>query len=218
MGAQASREQFDKILSYMEIGRGEGAKMLLGGGPAKVSGLEWGLLHPAHHLLRPEQDAGVPGGDLRAGARVTTFKDEADALAIANDTQYGLGAGLWTRDSNLAWHGARHPGRPGLGQLLPRLPGPCGLWRLQEVGDRSRDPQDDAGPLPENTKNLLVSHDINPLGFLTGPSRGDPQASACGRAPFSCGSGHGLAQLLAIALGAQPCSRWNMAMKAEVEA
>ncbi len=69
VGAQASREQFDKILGYMEIGRGEGAKMLIGGGPAKVSGLEGGILHPAHHLLRSKQDAGVPGGDLRAGTR-----------------------------------------------------------------------------------------------------------------------------------------------------
>ncbi len=90
VGAQASREQFDKILGYMEIGRGEGAKMLIGGGPAKVNGLEGVYIQPTifsgQNKMRVFQEE-IFGPALG----VTTFKDEADALAIANDTQYGLG-------------------------------------------------------------------------------------------------------------------------------
>ena len=79
---------------------------------------------------------------------VTTFKDDDEAISIANDTLYGLGAGVWTRD------GARLPRRPGdpgpaeLDQLLPRLSGPRGVRRLQAVRHRAREPQDDARPLP----------------------------------------------------------------------
>ena len=65
---------------------------------------------------------------------VTTFDTPEQALEIANDTLYGLGAGVWTRDLNLAYRfGTGHQGRTRLDQLLPRLPGARGVWRLQEV-------------------------------------------------------------------------------------
>ncbi|WP_421242045.1 aldehyde dehydrogenase family protein [Aeromonas enteropelogenes] len=166
VGAQASREQFDKILSYMEIGRGEGAKMLIGGGPAKVSGLEGGfyiqptIFHGQNKMRVFQEEIFGPA------LGVTTFKDEADALAIANDTQYGLGAGLWTRDSNLAW-------RMGRGIQAGRVWINCyhaypahaafGGYKKSGIGRETHKMMLDHY---QNTKNLLVSHDINPLGFF----------------------------------------------------
>ncbi|MFM5757045.1 aldehyde dehydrogenase family protein [Aeromonas veronii] len=166
VGAQASREQFDKILGYMEIGRGEGAKMLIGGGPAKVSGLEGGFyiqptIFSGQNKMRVFQEE-IFGPALG----VTTFKDEADALAIANDTQYGLGAGLWTRDSNLAW-------RMGRGIQAGRVWVNCyhaypahaafGGYKKSGIGRETHKMMLDHY---QNTKNLLVSHDISPLGFF----------------------------------------------------
>ena len=166
VGAQASREQFDKILGYMEIGRGEGAKMLIGGGPAQVSGLEGGFyiqptIFSGQNKMRVFQEE-IFGPALG----VTTFKDEADALAIANDTQYGLGAGLWTRDSNLAW-------RMGRGIQAGRVWVNCyhaypahaafGGYKKSGIGRETHKMMLDHY---QNTKNLLVSHDINPLGFF----------------------------------------------------
>ena len=80
---------------------------------------------------------------------VTTFADYDDAIKIANDTLYGLGAGVWSRDSaHRLPRGPRHPGRPGVDELLPRLPGARGVRRLQGLGHRPREPPDDARPLP----------------------------------------------------------------------
>ncbi len=165
VGAQASREQFDKILGYMEIGRGEGAKMLIGGGPAKVSGLEGGL-HPAHHLLRSEQDAGVPGGDLRASARGHHLQGRGGCSGHCQRHPVRVGAGLWTRDSNLAW-------RMGRGIQAGRVWVNCyhaypahaafGGYKKSGIGRETHKMMLDHY---QNTKNLLVSHDINPLGFF----------------------------------------------------
>ena len=68
VGAQASNDQLQKILSYIDIGKQEGAKVLIGGRPGQVGrGAGEGLLHAAHRAGGPQQDAGVPGRDLRAG-------------------------------------------------------------------------------------------------------------------------------------------------------
>ena len=122
IGAQASNDQLEKILSYIDIGKGEGAKVLTGGKRANLGGeLATGYyVEPTvlegHNKMRVFQEE-IFGPVLA----VTTFKNDEEALAIANDTLYGLGAGVWTREryARLS-HGPRHPGRPRLDQLLPR--------------------------------------------------------------------------------------------------
>ena len=108
IGAQASMEQVDKILGYMDIGRKEGAECLTGGRRATLGGeLANGYyveptVFKGHNKMRIFQEE-IFGPVLS----VTTFKDEPEALAIANDTLYGLGAGVWTRDMNTAYRMGR---------------------------------------------------------------------------------------------------------------
>ena len=150
IGAQASNDQLEKILSYVDIGTKEGAKLLTGGERASLNGelAEGYYMQPTvfegNNKMRIFQEE-IFGPVLS----VTPFDDEEEALSIANDTLYGLGAGVWTREHQPRLPlRPRDPGRAGVDQLLPPLPGACGVRRLQEVGHRSRDPQDDARPLP----------------------------------------------------------------------
>ena len=108
IGAQASTEQLEKILSYIDIGKQEGAKVLIGGGRNVLGGdlTDGYYVKPTvlqgHNKMRVFQEEIF--GPVVA---VTTFKDEAEALAIANDTLYGLGAGVWSRDGNTAYRMGR---------------------------------------------------------------------------------------------------------------
>ena len=141
IGAQASNEQLEKILSYLDIGKQEGAEVLTGGERNDLAGeLADGYyvkptVFKGHNKMRVFQEE-IFGPVVS----VTTFKDEDEALAIANDTLYGLGAGVWTprRQPRLPLR-PRHPGGPRLDQLLPRLSGPCGVRRLQAVRHRPRE-------------------------------------------------------------------------------
>src|SRR5574343_888172 len=108
IGAQASQEQMEKILSYLDIGRQEGAKVLIGGERNQLSGdLANGYyikptIFAGHNKMRIFQEE-IFGPVVS----VTTFKDEAEAIEIANDTLYGLGAGVWTRNGNRAFRVGR---------------------------------------------------------------------------------------------------------------
>ncbi|WP_252274520.1 acetaldehyde dehydrogenase ExaC [Pseudomonas subflava] len=167
VGAQASQQQYDKILSYLEIAQQEGAQVLTGGSSERLAGdLANGYyiqptLLKGHNKMRVFQEE-IFGPVIG----VTTFKDEAEALAIANDTEFGLGAGVWSRDMNVAY-------RMGRGIKAGRVWTNCyhlypahaafGGYKKSGVGRETHKMMLDHY---QQTKNLLVSYDINPLGFF----------------------------------------------------
>ncbi|MDJ0879017.1 MAG: aldehyde dehydrogenase family protein [Halieaceae bacterium] len=167
VGAQASKEQFDKIMSYMEVARSDGAEFLMGGGQAAVGSDIAGGYYIEPTLLKGTNDMRVFQEEIFGPTLgVTTFKDEAEALAIANDTDYGLGAGVWTRDTNRAF-------RMGRGIKAGRVWMNCyhaypahaafGGYKKSGIG---RETHKMALEHYQQTKNMLVSYDTQPLGFF----------------------------------------------------
>ena len=167
IGAQASNDQLEKILSYIEIGLAEGAELLTGGARAQLDGelSEGYYVTPTvlkgHNRMRIFQEE-IFGPVLA----VTTFKDEAEALAIANDTLYGLGAGVWTRDGSRAY-------RMGRGIQAGRVWTNCyhaypahaafGGFKQSGIGRENHKMMLDHY---QQTKNLLVSYSPKALGFF----------------------------------------------------
>ena len=167
VGAQASMEQLDKIISYMEIGRNEGAQVLLGGGRNLLSGDLADGFYIQPTLMKGTNDMRIFQEEIFGPALgVTTFKDEAEALAIANDTEYGLGAGIWTRDMNRAY-------RMGRGIQAGRVWTNCyhaypahaafGGYKKSGIGRETHKMMLDHY---QQTKNLLVSYSTSPDGFF----------------------------------------------------
>lgn len=166
MGAQASNDQYEKILNYLEIGKDEGCEVLTGGAAAYNEGLEGGFyiqptLFKGNNKMRVFQEE-----IFGPVACVTTFKDEADAIAIANDTLYGLGAGVWTRDTHQAYQVARavEAGRVWVNcyHLYPAH-APFGGYKKSGIG---RETHKMMLNHYRQTKNMLISHDKNALGFF----------------------------------------------------
>jgi aldehyde dehydrogenase len=167
VGAQASKEQFDKIMSYMDIAREDGAEFLMGGEKAVVGSDISGGYYVQPTLLKGTNDMRVFQEEIFGPTLgITTFKDEAEALALANATEYGLGAGVWTRDTNRAF-------RMGRGIKAGRVWMNCyhaypahaafGGYKKSGIG---RECHKVALDHYQQTKNLMVSYDINPLGFF----------------------------------------------------
>ncbi|WP_138512713.1 aldehyde dehydrogenase family protein [Rhodoferax bucti] len=167
MGAQASKEQLTKILSYLDLGKQEGAELLAGGGQAHLGGdLEGGYyvqptLFKGHNKMRIFQEE-IFGPVLA----VTTFKDEAEALAIANDTLYGLGAGVWSRNGNVAYRMGRaiKAGRVWT-NCYHAYPAHAAFGGYKESGI-GRETHKMMLDHYQQTKNLLVSYSENKLGFF----------------------------------------------------
>lgn len=167
VGAQVSKEQFDKIMSYMDVARDDGATFLLGGDKATVGSDIAGGYYIQPTLLQGTNDMRVFQEEIFGPTLgVTSFKDEAEALSLANATDYGLGAGVWTRDTNRAY-------RMGRGIKAGRVWMNCyhaypahaafGGYKKSGIG---RETHKVALEHYQQTKCMLVSHDINPLGFF----------------------------------------------------
>jgi aldehyde dehydrogenase len=167
LGAQASKEQLTKILSYLDLGKQEGAEVLIGGAQAQVSGeLSGGYyvqptLFKGHNKMRIFQEE-IFGPVLA----VTTFKDEAEALAIANDTLYGLGAGVWSRNGNVAYRMGRaiKAGRVWT-NCYHAYPAHAAFGGYKESGI-GRENHKMMLNHYQQTKNLLVSYAEQKLGFF----------------------------------------------------
>lgn len=167
IGAQASTEQMEKILSYIDIGKQEGAQLLTGGTRKMLSeGLEEGYyveptIFKGHNKMRIFQEE-IFGPVLS----VTTFKDEEEALHIANDTLYGLGAGVWSRDGSRAYRMGREiqAGRVWTNcyHLYPAHSA-FGGYKQSGIGRETHKMMLDHY---QQTKNLLVSYNPNALGFF----------------------------------------------------
>ena len=167
LGAQASKEQLTKILSYLDLGKQEGAEVLIGGAQAQMAGdLAGGYyvqptLFKGHNKMRIFQEE-IFGPVLA----VTTFKDEADALAIANDTLYGLGAGVWSRNGNVAYRMGRaiKAGRVWT-NCYHAYPAHAAFGGYKESG-LGRENHKMMLNHYQQTKNLLVSYSESKLGFF----------------------------------------------------
>jgi len=167
IGAQASQEQLDKILSYIELGKEEGAQCLIGGGRGQLPGdLAGGYyvqptVFKGHNKMRIFQEE-IFGPVLS----VTTFKTEEEALEIANDTLYGLGAGVWSRDGARAFRMGRaiQAGRVWT-NCYHAYPAHAafGGYKQSGIGRETHKMMLDHY---QQTKNLLVSYSQQPLGFF----------------------------------------------------
>jgi aldehyde dehydrogenase len=167
IGAQASQEQLEKILSYMDIGRQEGAQLLAGGERQVLSGDLSGGYYVRPTVFKGDNKMRIFQEEIFGPVvSVATFKDEEEALAIANDTLYGLGAGVWSRDGSRAFRMGRaiQAGRVWTNcyHLYPAHAA-FGGYKQSGIGRETHKMMLDHY---QQTKNLLVSYNPNALGFF----------------------------------------------------
>lgn len=166
IGAQASQDQYEKILNYIQIGKDEGAEVLCGGEAQTNAGVEGGFyIKPT--LLKGNNKMRVFQEEIFGPVTsITTFKDEDEAIAIANDTLYGLGAGVWTRDAHQLY---RIPRAIDAGRVWVNCyhnypaHAPFGGYKKSGFGRENHKMMLDHY---RQNKNMLVSYDKKAMGFF----------------------------------------------------
>jgi aldehyde dehydrogenase len=167
VGAQASNDQLEKILSYLDIGRREGARVLTGGARSDLGGELAGGYYVQPTIFEGDNSMRIFQEEIFGPVvSVTAFANFADAIKIANDTLYGLGAGVWTRDMNTAY-------RAGRGIQAGRVWTNCyhaypahaafGGYKQSGIGRENHKMMLEHY---QQTKNLLVSYSPKKLGFF----------------------------------------------------
>jgi aldehyde dehydrogenase len=166
MGAQASNDQFEKILNYLDIGREEGAEVLAGGSPAQIAEFPDGYYIEPTVFLGNNKMRVFQEEIFGPVVSVTTFKDEDEAMEIANDTLYGLGSGVWSRDVHQVHEFASgiQAGRVWVNcyHLYPAHAS-FGGYKQSGIGRETHKMMLDHY---RHTKNILTSYDKNAMGFF----------------------------------------------------
>ena len=167
IGAQASNDQLEKILSYMNIGKQEGARILIGGARAELGGDLSGGFYMQPTVFEGDNSMRIFQEEIFGPVlAVTRFSDEVDALKLANDTLYGLGAGVWSRDGSRAYRAGREikAGRVWT-NCYHQYPAHAafGGYKQSGIGRENHKMMLDHY---QQTKNLLVSYSPDPLGFF----------------------------------------------------
>ena len=164
VGAQASQEQQDKILGYIQKGKEEGAELLIGG--QAMTTVDGGFyIEPT--VFKGENGLTIFQDEIFGPVlSVTTFKDFDEAMKIANDTMYGLGAGVWSRDGTTAYRAGRaiQAGRVWTNcyHIYPAHAA-FGGYKKSGIGRETHKMMLDHY---QQTKNLLVSYSPKPMGFF----------------------------------------------------
>ena len=167
IGAQASNDQFEKIMSYIDIGKQEGAKVLIGGEAADLGGDLSGGFYVTPTVFEGTNNMRIFQEEIFGPVVATTqFKDYDDALTIANDTLYGLGAGVWSRNGTTAYRAGRQiqAGRVWVNNYHAYpAHAAFGGYKSSGIGRENHKMMLDHY---QQTKNLLVSYSDNALGFF----------------------------------------------------
>ena len=167
MGAQASNDQFEKIMSYLDIGRQEGAEVLTGGAKAELDGDLAGGFYVQPTIFKGTNKMRIFQEEIFGPVvSVATFSGYDDALATANDTLYGLGAGVWSRDGNTAYRAGRdiQAGRVWVNNYHAYpAHAAFGGYKASGIGRENHKMMLDHY---QQTKNLLVSYSENAQGFF----------------------------------------------------
>jgi aldehyde dehydrogenase len=167
IGAQASTDQLEKIMAYIDIGKQEGAEVLIGGKRAEIGGEAEGGYYVEPTILAGHNKMRVFQEEIFGPVvSVTSFDGFDEAMEIANDTLYGLGAGVWSRNTNIAYRAGRaiQAGRVWTNcyHLYPAHAA-FGGYKQSGIG---RETHKMMLSQYQQTKNLLVSYDPNPMGFF----------------------------------------------------